>query len=331
MKIYVNRSWPETLGTQLPSYNFLNKLYASNGPKILMLVSSVIFSIIIVLVICAIIWYERNGSDEKKCLPKRLYLHAWQSACFWLCILLPFDIVRYCFGPFPTQACQFIYYLKAGITMQGILILDSILISRYIFIFFLKNPAGVYDHFWSTFLIIWIALFTWISQFVVMIAPTRHFVEVYVCAGVDPSTDFVLPERNYLFDYTFKLMSFLLHLITGMHIEIYKWKLTKINAVYHPRSKSFWLFSVNKDTLVTDIWEGILNCVLLAFCVMLTLQKRHTDLYKLNEYPYNVSEYFYTLIRPLVAAFILICIKFLRDKKIKGVLMREIQDQLCNN
>ena len=36
MKIYVNRSWPETLGTQLPSYNFLNKLYASTGPKILM-------------------------------------------------------------------------------------------------------------------------------------------------------------------------------------------------------------------------------------------------------------------------------------------------------
>ena len=169
-------------------------------------------------------------------------------------------------------------------------------------------------------------LFVCIAQLVIHIAPTKHFVDIYICAGLNPSTDHLLPERSYVFDYTFKAMSVLLHIILGICIQAYKWKISKNNVLFHPRSKSFWLFSSNADTVVTDIWEGILNCVLLAFCVLLTLQKRNSNLEQLNEYPYYINEYFYTLMRPLLAAFLLICIKFLRDKKIKSVLMKECQE-----
>ena len=330
MKIIFNYSWPEPHMTQVHNSNIFDKLYANNKQKNVIISCSVIFSIIILLVMLVIIWYERNGSDDKRSLPKRLYLFAWCTACFWLCTVLPLDIIRYTFGPFSTKTCQSIYFIKTGITAQGIVILDFIMISRYIFIFFLKNPAGVYDEFWSTFIIAWISMFVCISQFIVHSSPTRHFVDFYICTGLDPSTDFSLPERSFLFDYAFKVASFLIHVIIGMRIQIYKRKLSKSNVVHHPRSKSFWLFSMNKYTVITDIWEPIMTSILLSFFVLLNLQKRNSELYKLNEYPYNVNEYFYTLIRPSLGCFLLICIKFLRDKNILKVMMKEFQDQMKN-
>ena len=181
MKINVNHSWPEPHMTQVNYYNFLGKLYANNIQKNVFITCSVIFSLIILLVMLVIIWYERNGSDDKRSLPKRLYLYAWCTASFWLFTVLPLDIIRYTFGPFSAKACQSIYFIKTGITAQGIAILDFIMISRYIFIFFLKNPARVYDDFWSTFIIAWISMFVCISQFAVHSSPTRHFVDFYIC------------------------------------------------------------------------------------------------------------------------------------------------------
>jgi hypothetical protein len=151
-------------------------------------------------------------------------------------------------------------------------------------------------------------------------------VDIYICGAIDPAINYSLPERSFLFDSVFKVISFLIHVIIGIKIEIYKWKLAKSHVIHHPRSKSFWLFTINADTVLTDVWEALLTSILLTFFVLLSLQKRNSDVYKLNEYPYNINEYFHSLIRPVLGDFLLICIKFLRDKKIKYVLIKEFKD-----
>ena len=45
------------------------------------------------------------------------------------------------------------------------------LIVRYVFIFWLKNPACLLDDFWNWFLSVWIVGFSAVTQFVFMLQP----------------------------------------------------------------------------------------------------------------------------------------------------------------
>jgi hypothetical protein len=94
------------------------------------------------------------------------------------------------------------------------------MIFRYIFIFWLKNPAAFNDDFWSVFVNLWIFLFAWLSQIAVIFGPGRPYRNYYICTGRDPTLDEHLAEKNLSFNLGFKLFSILLHAIMGIRIQV---------------------------------------------------------------------------------------------------------------
>jgi hypothetical protein len=58
---------------------------------------------------------------------------------------------RYLHGPLPVTVCRFNYFFKLVLTTQSILCLNSVMATRYIYIFWLKNPAAFHDEFWCRF------------------------------------------------------------------------------------------------------------------------------------------------------------------------------------
>jgi hypothetical protein len=74
-------------------------------------------------------------------------------------------------------------YLKSVIMMQNILLLDGMIISKYVLIFCLKNPAGFQDDFWGRYLTIGIIMFSNITQVVADMMPGKNTKFFYICTG----------------------------------------------------------------------------------------------------------------------------------------------------
>ena len=71
------------------------------------------------------------------------------------------------------MVCLIELVFKNAIVTQMMLFLDGMILIRYIFIFWMKNPAGFRDDFWEAFVSLWIVGFAMISQFVFVFMPGK--------------------------------------------------------------------------------------------------------------------------------------------------------------
>jgi len=74
------------------------------------------------------------------------------------------DILRYFYGPLPHTFCVVSTVVIGSVFLQILLFITTIVITKYIFIFHLKNPTALDDKFWLTFLTLWIRIFAYLSQ-----------------------------------------------------------------------------------------------------------------------------------------------------------------------
>jgi hypothetical protein len=58
---------------------------------------------------------------------------------------------------------------------------------RYIFIFWLKNPAAFHHEFWSSFLKVWVALVSCLAQFVFYLMLGEENQHFFICTGTYPA------------------------------------------------------------------------------------------------------------------------------------------------
>ena len=147
-----------------------------------------------------IIWFEMNGTGNGN--GRTLVNKLISSLCFSGILYFIFgqygDMVRYVYGPVPSNVCFVQIVLKNAISSQIILYLTACSVIKYIFIFWIKNPAAVDDGFWSRLLSSWIIGFSFIFNFVLFFLPGRQPLFFYICADIDPRPDQLLPRRESL-------------------------------------------------------------------------------------------------------------------------------------
>ena len=126
---------------------------------------------ILIPILYSIIWYEKFGSDKKRTVLNKLVSSVcWCTIVYYTLIQVP-ELFRIWFGPFPALFCNFQLVIKNALAIQLLLTFDTMSILRYIFIFWLKNPYGFCDDFWTTYLNLWMFSFSLISQTVSVILP----------------------------------------------------------------------------------------------------------------------------------------------------------------
>jgi hypothetical protein len=203
-----------------------------------------------------IIWYELNGSDMEKTLISRLFTIGWVCPLAWMSVILQVDIFRYVFGPLPKLICLLNVYLKFFVTMFGIILLDFIVLARYVFIFVLKNPAAFNDLFWSQMIFLWTLLFTAISQFVLLFLDGKDFPDIWIGTGTNPNLD---PETNYKSVFgnnVIKVFTYIIHVYIVARIKIYTWKFEKRNSSTPSSSKMFWMLRTEAKSF-TEVAESV--------------------------------------------------------------------------
>ena len=74
--------------------------------------------------------------------------------------------------------------LSFHVSDQIVIYSDVIIFTRYIFIFWLKNPFIFQDEFWYLFVNIWTVMYTVLSEFAFFYVPGRQPMEFYICTGI---------------------------------------------------------------------------------------------------------------------------------------------------
>ena len=111
--------------------------------KTVFFILSIISGIVLIPFAYSIIWYEKFGSDKKRTLINKLVASlCWNEIAFFSTMQILY-VVRFYFGPLPPFLCFWMFVIRKTIIINGIFTLNSMSLVRFIFIFWLKNPAGI--------------------------------------------------------------------------------------------------------------------------------------------------------------------------------------------
>ena len=107
-----------------------------------------------------IINYQRFGTDRNRTVLNLLtsticWVNIWQ-----LYIIRSLEILHFTAGPLPEQVCCFKITVKNFIISTTVLLLDAKAVTRYLFIFWIRNPMSLNDTFWHTIITACIVLFS---------------------------------------------------------------------------------------------------------------------------------------------------------------------------
>ena len=232
---------------------------------------------------------------------------------------------RYIIGPLPYLVCQVNYYLRLCLTSQFYLFFASVSLTRYLFIFWLKNPAAFLDEFWSLFTNFCIVIFTMISHFVFYFMLGHDSIRISICTGSDPThvkhPESVLKLKS--FNRILFYVTFTVHLLIVIRIQIYKWKSSNETA----KTKNIWLSKLENYSL-SDMTTNILSSMSILIGAILPRLFSVENASDLNRFPNYLFEYFNSLIIPPLFLSAVFTLYFARYKKFRKTIFREFKNFL---
>ena len=85
--------------------------------------------------------------------------------------------------PLPVSFCFVHIVMKVVGKSMMLLLLDAILVTKYVLIFWLKNPGAVNDEFWCAFINIWVAVASVVYDTARFLLPGKQTFSYFTCAG----------------------------------------------------------------------------------------------------------------------------------------------------
>jgi len=229
------------------------------------------------------------------------------------------------FGPLPTYVCHFDEIMRPVQIFQIILLLDAILIVRYMFVFHLKNPTATQDDFWTFFIILWSFLASVLVHFVFAFLPGYKVSMVYICLGRFPAGhNLTYAKRNFAMN-SLLLISFIAHIMVGVRYSYYKYqeKRNLLPQVSSPMRVT--IQCINKATLAS--FFGNFFSITLLVCTSYSAHKMIAmDKHNVNEESEFIWIYIYTLYSPALLQMLCLAIFVHQNPALKVFMIKQIKD-----
>ena len=304
-----------------------SEILDTNNPYKLAAVTISIFSIIFVTpAFYSLIWYERFGSDKKRTIINKLLSSISWNAIEWNLGTQTVFVARFIYGPLPTAACLWLYVLRKAIILQVFFFLDAILITRYVLIFWLQNPAAFQDEFWTLFINVWVKVISFLLPIVRAYVPGNQLLEFQICTGQDPSEILQLPPfaRGFV-----DISSLILQIIIYIRITIYKReKLYYVGPeTRHTFLKNEALSDLEK-TSMRNISTNIFILSLVAMGVILASLGTFKSCQDFKAFPKYATIYYSYLIFPSSILFLSIGLYFGNNRHLRITIFRELRNSL---
>ena len=303
-----------TNSTSSHKSDFFHFLIENNLERGISLTISILAVILGAPLLMCIIWFERFGSDKKRTLLNRLVaMNCWAVIEFLLLSQIP-EIIRYFFGPLPEFFCYLHVILRTAFIWVFLLYINAILIVRYIFIFWLKNPAAFYDDFWCDFIGIWVHGFSLISLFVWHTIAKFQTMGFCICTGQNISENRQnFPKARGVLE----VISIILHIIIYLRISVYKRKNQNLTV------------NSDKQSMFTYFYN-IFGIAVLCSLIFIMKRTENSPTSQLISYPNYIQFYYINLVVPSLFIFIVI-VSFFKNKNLRRAVTLEICSMLNLN
>jgi hypothetical protein len=285
--------------------------------KISLSVSLIITAILVVLLL-GIILFDQIRSDLKRIIITRLFCSGCWFSIGYLFLVQLVDIFRYIYGPLPELACFYHHVIKNAMCQQLLIILNLVVIFRYVFIFWLKNPAAFQDEFWHLFLVIWMSGFSLVSQWVFAYFPGTQSLNYYVCLGIYPteSSEMFSPKQNHLMRL---FQFFTITLLFFMYIRIEKFR---VKGSSHNNL-------INLDNnFFASVFMYCFYAVFVLVFVLLILKINSMDPKTANFYPNYLYFNIFHLLAPVALSLPVVLLYYIKHKEMLNILKSELKELL---
>ena len=279
------------------------------------------FTIICLLILIPIeygmIWFEHYGSDKKRTLINRMFASAcWTSMQVYL-FVIPLEMVRYVFGPLPGTVCFFHLIHKNVISVETALFSNGVTLSRYLYVFYLKNPSEFQDEFWHTFINLWVGCFGFLSQFTFMYLPGHQPISYYICIGIDPKQDgdTIIYKKNIVVNIMM-LLSVVIQVSVAVRFIIHR---VQIDAASNYTHKESFLKEIISDFFIAF---GIFAMSSLYGYLLFHTNNLEPALF--NVYPNYLFLYSLHFFFPLLTCSLFAIFFYVRNKQMGSILLEEL-------
>jgi hypothetical protein len=258
--------------------------------------------------------------DNKRSLANKLLSSTCWSLIYGL-IVCSLYIIRYIAGPLPSQMCFINAIAKNAVKTQIILFYDAILVTRYVFIFWIKNPGGVDDDFWCRFLSMWIVGFSTLLNFVIHCLPLKQPMFYFLCADIDPQLGSPMPRRP---PALVEILSVLLFIFIKLRISIHKKNLQppEINNVF---DKSYVLTMIEKQN-IADFTSNMVGLISLTCISLLNFKINSMTIIDANQFPNYLYIFFYQMVCPILVCLAVFIVNYYRCDDLRETLQRELKE-----
>ena len=160
---------------------FVSEIFENSLSKCFALAYCIILTIFTTPIMYLIILYEQDN-------PYRILLNQLVTSIAYLGITYNLSvhlihIVLYAWGPLHPSICYLSLILQGTFTFQLCLLMNAVMIVRYLFTFHIKNPTAVQHDFWVMFITSWAFILAFLVQTIFAFWPGKNPVHfMYVLA-----------------------------------------------------------------------------------------------------------------------------------------------------
>ena len=153
----------------------------------------------------------------------------------------------------------------------------------------------------------------------------------YICSGLNPNTD--AQTKQHWSKYMFRLISFLIHLILGLRILVFKIRGKKL--VKPAFSNIAW----SKDSMISMIENQSLTNLTISFCLIAVFLLimlpsnlvNEMDPVETSKFPNYLYVYFLHLMVPILMAGLVILLYYVRNQHLRKTISTEIRDLMARH
>jgi hypothetical protein len=203
------------------------------------------------------------------------------------------------------------------------LIMDTIVIIRAFFIFYLKNPLAFDDDFWCRFINCFIFGFSVLLEAASFQMPGRNTLYFYICSGKNPLQDQDIPIKNPNIRTFLLLFTILCHVIIILRIHFYKRKtLAEAGGQAQLPDKKLNLADLTANAILT---------FLMFLIFLLVVQVNLIAVKDFNCYPSYFFEYLLRMVCPNVLGLAMVLVYLYRHPKLRSDLRQKLANILNIN
>jgi hypothetical protein len=219
---------------------------------------------------------------------------------------------------------RFQLIVKNAIVAQIILLQTGMIMSRYLFIFWLKNPAAFNGDFWCQFINIWILIVSVLPQAIMYFLSGSSPLMFCICSGTKPTFDLKNPPPINFPILLLGLFCVMSYLVLGGRILLFK---NKLSAEKTCTSKNSFLKSLETQSL-SDFTSSTLEIIGAGSAALLYFKIKDVTPEQLNFYPNYMFIYLIHLVNGPLTCIVVIALCYSRNKAMRKVIIREAKELL---